>query len=252
MRRGLRLVIVTAATLAAGLGADLLRAKAAELELFRVQRVTLEGGRYLTESEAVTAAAVPADASVWDDPEPWEARLELHPLVKDARVRRRPPSGLVLQVEEREPVALIPTPTLEPVDADGRLLPIDPAVHRLDLPVVRPPRPRAGEEGPGAPRGWAPARVRPLTGEIARLASQDPAFVQEVSVLSGDRSGDLEAVWGDAGVRVVFRAPLTPLRIREAKAALADAGRRFPDRAPRAVDLRFADQVVVRFGGSGR
>ena len=28
------------------------------------------------------------DASLWDDASEWEARLERHPLVRDARIRR--------------------------------------------------------------------------------------------------------------------------------------------------------------------
>ncbi|MBW3535289.1 MAG: FtsQ-type POTRA domain-containing protein [Gemmatimonadetes bacterium] len=251
MRRGLRLVVVTALTLAAGAGAVRLQPMLVELELFQVRDVRLEGGHHLAAQEAVAAAAVPADASVWDDAEPWEAALERHPLVKDARVRRRLPSTLVLEVEERVPVALLPTPTLEPVDAEGRLLPIDPALHRLDLPVVRLAG-HAGRGGRRPPAGWAPHRIRHLTAELERLSIQDPAFVQELAVLSARADGEVEAMWGEGGVRLVFRAPLTPRRLQEARAALADAGRRFPERTARDVDLRFADQVVVRFDGAGR
>lgn len=245
MRRGLRFVVVTALTLSAGAGAVHLRTVVADLELFQVRRVTLEGARYLSREEALAAAAVPSGASVWDDTAPWEARLERHPLVREARVRRRLPSTLVLEVEERVPVALLPTPTLEPVDREGRVLPIDPALHPLDLPVVRPSRPPQGVDSSDAAPAWA--RVRPLTRELARLAAQDPAFVQEVAVLSADPRGDLRASWGDGGVRLLFRAPLTTDRLSEARAALADAARRFPERTARAVDVRFADQVVVSF-----
>ncbi len=145
-------------------------------------------------------------------------------------------------------MALLPTPTLEPVDADGRILPIDPARSRLDLPVVEPPPAVRGREGKGEGHGWAPARVRPLTAELARLSAQDPAFVREVEVLSAEGRGDMEALWGASEVRLRFHAPLSPLRIREARAALEDAAAREPGRTVATVDLRFADQVVVRYG----
>src|SRR5690606_42000544 len=58
------------------------------------------------------------------------------PLVAAVRVERDLPSTVVLHVTEAEPVAFVRTPELRPVDASGRLLPIDPAERSLDLPVL--------------------------------------------------------------------------------------------------------------------
>ena len=108
----------------------------AEVEWFRVRAVRVDGVQHLSAEEVERIAAVPADANLWDDPEPVAARVRAHPLVKDVVVARRLPGTLWFRVVEREPVALLPTPTLEPVDVEGRRLPLDPARLHLDLPVL--------------------------------------------------------------------------------------------------------------------
>ena len=90
--------------------------------------------------------AIPPHASVWDDTSEWEKRLETHPLVMNAKIHRRFPGTLLLEIEECEPVALFPSPTLVPVDGTGRILPIDPTLHRLDLPLIS----AGGGDGPNS------------------------------------------------------------------------------------------------------
>src|SRR5688572_25085867 len=138
-RRGFPLIRSALVCALVGLGAPhALRAVAAS-ELFRVREVQLSGGRYLTLAEAAEWTAVSPDAHLWDDAAGWVARLAEHPLVRVAEVRRRLPGTLVLVVEEREPVALAVAGTLEPVDAEGRLLPLDPSALSLDLPLIKAP-----------------------------------------------------------------------------------------------------------------
>jgi hypothetical protein len=244
---------VVAALLASQAGR--VRAALAEVELFRVKDVEVEGARYVSAAEVTGALRLSPTASVWDDRAPLEARVSGHPLVSSARIGRRLPSTLVVRIDEREPVALLATPTLEPVDARGRTLPLDPARHRLDLPLLVVPDRALGEEGAhesgaGEP-GRVPRPVRVLAGEIARLGEAEPSFMGMVSELTWIRYDEAAARWGDPGVVIRFRPPLSPRRVREAMSVLADATARRPERAVELVDLRWADQVVVRYGGRG-
>ena len=204
---------------------------------FRVRELRVEGVRYLTTEEVQRAAAVPMHANLWDDVAPVVTRLRAQPLVRDVRVSRRLPGTLWVRIVEREPIGLLPTPTLEPVDRDGRRLPLDPARHRLDLPVIRPAR--------SAPGALAPAAIAAAAREAARLAELDPAFWERVSVVTADGSQDMALEWGDPAVRLRFRIPLAQVRVREALAVLADASDRAGGQLPATLDLRFADQVVV-------
>lgn len=217
----------------------------ARLELFQVRQVRLEGTRFLSREEAVRALALPAEASVWDDVGDWEDRLAAHPLVKEVRIRRRLPSTLVLDVEETEPVALVATPVLEPVDHRGRLLPVDPAVNRLDLPLLTPMSPE--REG-----GLTPLERELLARETALLGRHEPTFLARVSNLSLNHRGDIRAqLWdGDegpaGGVTFLLRPGLYGPRIQEGMRVLGDARARFRDRRVTGLDLRYDDQVVVR------
>jgi len=184
---------------------------------------------------------VPKAANLWDDTGPVEERLRAHPLIRAVAVTRRLPGTLVFEVEERVPVGLVPTPTLQPVDRDGHRLPLDPAHHPLDLPVIRP-----GRAVQGTP---APAAIAAGAQEAARPAEVDPTFWAGVSVVTENGSHDVVLEWGDPIVRLRYHVPLAQGRVREALAVLADAVDRTGGRLPTTIDLRFADQIVVRWGG---
>lgn len=238
MSRLLRFAVALVLTMAAA--GFLARAPEAlaRLELFRVERVELEGARYLSLADAVARLGLEDGASVWDDPGAWEMALVSHPLVSSARVRRRLPGTLVLHVRERTPVAFVPMPTLEPVDRSGMPLPVDPAIHSLDLPLLDP--------GDGSLDGAAAAgRVRRLAGEAARLAEVAPGFLARVSEMELDGRGDVTARASDLPVTFRFRPGAGARRFRQALRVVEDAMSR-RGLAALEVDIRYADQMVVR------
>jgi cell division septal protein FtsQ len=150
------------------------------------------------------------------------------------------PGTLVVSVVERRPVALVPTPTLEPVDAAGTLLPIDPAEHRLDLPVL-------DELLPPAPQSrLLPQRGRSLAAEVGRLVDVDAGFMQGVSEVSWRDDHTLVVRWGEPQVDFLLPPGAPSRRLREGLAVLGDALARDSNHAPKVIDLRYADQVVVR------
>lgn len=240
------LAFVFVLALAVALGGALARVPEAlaEVEAFRVREIRLRGARFLTPKKARSALALPTGASVWDDTKVLEARLREHPLVKDVTIYRRFPGTLLLRVQEREPVALVSTPTLEPVDETGRLLPIDPAFHKLDLPIVT----LAGGEGAGS---LSPGGLRLLAGEISRLAREYPELHAKVSDVILHPPGDVRARISDPPITLRFRPGVSNGRIQTAFRALEDARAHFDEGGVREVDLRFRDQVVVRFAEAG-
>ncbi len=239
MKRWLTFVFVLAVAVALGGVFSRVPEALAEVEAFKVQEVRLRGARFLTHDEALVTLDLPPGASVWDDTKELEARLEGHPLVKDVTVHRRFPHSLLFRVVEREPVALFPNPTLEPVDEDGRILPIDPSVHKLDLPIMA----AAGREGPGS---LSPAGLRLLAGEISRLAQGDPEFHSKISDLALYPQGDMRARISDPHVTMHFRPGLPSRRIQEGLRVLMNARAQFENGEVTGLDLRFENQVVVR------
>jgi cell division protein FtsQ len=247
MSSRLRVLLTVAAVVAFGWVAGRIPDALARMELFEIRTVRVEGARWLTDEEAARTLALPPGTNLWEDPAPWVDRIRQHPLVAEARARRRIPGTLVLKVVERQPVALLPAPALEPVDPEGHRLPIDPVLHRLDLPLLQP-----HVEGARDDRVLTPARLRVLASELSRLAEAEPDFLASVSEVAMDEAGDVMArLASPTGVTVRFRVPLASRRLQEGWVVLDDALRRRPGVAVRALDLRFADQVVVHFEARG-
>ncbi|NNF14054.1 MAG: FtsQ-type POTRA domain-containing protein [Gemmatimonadetes bacterium] len=212
----------------------------ATMETFKVTEVEVLGTRFVSEDTVVAALALGGLASVWGDTEVWRERLERHPLVLSAEVRRRLPNGLRVTVEERTPVALAATPTLEPLDAAGHRLPIDPTRFGLDLPII------AASRMPPEGASVFPEEVRVLAAEIEHLRRADEELVRRISTLTLQDDGSLSLRLISPDVSLLVRPGTSLGRLREAEAALTDAIRRTPGDIPDVVDLRFADQVVVR------
>jgi len=210
------------------------------METFRITEVRVRGTRFLTEKAVVEQLALPSGTSVWTDVSVLEDRVQRHALVRRARVSRRVPHGLLVTVEERQPIALAPTPILEPVDAEGHRLPLDPATHRLDLPII------ASSKTPPAGARVFPEDVRALAAVLAQLMNADVRFLQMVSAIRRDDSGAIVASWTEPSVEFLLAPDASPARLREGLGALEDAISRTPGAPPDEIDLRFADQVVVR------
>jgi hypothetical protein len=240
MRRDVRILLSTAALGVVAIWGESVTEWVRGLETFLVTDVEVRGLRYVTEEDVVELLGVGLRTSVWGDTEAWAERVAAHPLVRTARVTRRLPEGLLVEVIERTPIALAPTPTLEPIDAEGYRLPLDPAHYRLDLPVV--------STGRMPPRGarLVPDEVRDLAGEVHHLMTSDTAFLQRVSSVGWAERGSLVVSWTDPPVDFLLQPATPPARLREGLGALADAAAKTPERLPTTIDLRFADQVVVR------
>ena len=246
MRRDARIILGT--LLLAGLwtGGGRVAEAVTALDTFRVTDVRISGLETLDRGQVLRLLDVTHETTVWGDLAAWEDRLEEHPLLASARVRRQMPGTLVVDVVERHPVALAPTPTLEPVDREGTLLPLDPAERRMDLPIL-------GLEEPPAPGSrLLPTRERLLAAEVARLMESDTSFLQMVSEFAwGEGRNTVVARWSVPPVDFILNPGAPASRLREGLAALADAMARDPEQVPAVIDLRYADQVVVRRSNQG-
>lgn len=207
---------------------------------FRVEHVEVAGTVYVAPDEVVRLANVSLEASVWDNPSVWEARVTAHPLILGARVRREGMRTIQIRVVEDRPVALVATPTLVPTNADGRILPLDPAEAGLDLPIL------AGRAEVHAGT-LTSAPHRELAALLGRLGRYDPGFVRQVSEVSHQPGGAFEVrmLPEAAAERILLpgNRPLTGLR--RVELALDDAD----ERRVKVADARFEGQVVLRLEG---
>lgn len=211
------------------------------LPAFRVDRVEVVGTRYLAPDEVAARADVPPGASVWDEPDLWRQRVEEHPLVERARVRRSGFHSLEISVEEAEPVALAAAPGgLRPMAGDGRLLPLDPARHALDLPILLLD---AAKEEAGRLQGPS---ARTLVRVLSRLREEEPGFVGEISSLRVLEGGDVAVrmVESTHAGTVLLPADEPARALRRVELALGE------QEGPVATaDARFRGRVVLERAG---
>lgn len=196
--------------------------------LTRVTEVEVEGLERLSKEEAIRWLDLPADASLLDAPGDWVANLEAHPLVRGAVAGKTPPGRLRLTVEERRPVAFVPSPVLEPIDVDGVVLPMEVANRFPDLPLVH----------------FEGAADTAILLELDRLARVAPAFHAIISEIGAKAGGGLAARLTKPSVTFLFPYGVEPSRIDQGRRALAHsvgAGR-----TPAVVDLRFRGLLLVR------
>lgn len=212
----------------------------AEMQTFRIAEVDVTGTQVMEEDSVVAQMRLGQFASVWGDRDAWADRLVRHPMIRTARVERRLPNRLRVEIEERRPVALAGTPTLEAVDAEGVRLPIDPTRYPLDLPIISATR------FPPSDAAVFPAEVRGLAAEVKYLWEADLELYQRISTIAQAADGSFMVRLMSPDVEILLPPRAPEGRLREAVDALNHAIGAAPGNLPTAVDLRYADQVVVR------
>ena len=197
-----------------------------QLSFFRVRRVEVVGVRFVDAREILDRLRIDTLASVWDDPEPLEARVAQHPMVQSVKIDRNLPGTLVVRLVEHAPVALVPsTNGFRAFDARGIALPIDLTKADVNAPVLAQPD-KAMLQLLGAARTEAPS----IYARLSEIRRELP-------------SGELLFVLDSTPVRA--RPDITLQRLSDVELVEQDLVRR----KLRAVelDLRYRDQVIARF-----
>lgn len=198
--------------------------------LFKISDVSVTGVTHLTANEMATLAAVPVDSTLLDvDASGIEKRLLENPWVKDASVRRKPPSTLELAIVERDVAAVVEVSTQNAQSRERWLIASD-GIWIMSVP----------EQGSDASAGVSsqvyadadaalkitgvPYGVRPEAGAVCT----DDSVLNALSVVDGmttslkdrvravDASGaDNTVLTLDDGVQIAFGSSGTTEEIRE-------------------------------------
>ena len=163
---------------------------------FALDHLRIRGYQRLDPATVRDWAGIPAGTSIWQvDPGAVARRLEAHPRVAGAVVRREWPRGLLIELQERPTAALLVEPAAArwaELDAQGRIL------------AVGQGAPAAGLEGVPEIRWAASVRDRKVLDELATAGLGDAA-----GPAAGAGAGDRGAGTG-AGERAGEAAPGAP------------------------------------------
>lgn len=219
-----------------------------QLVFFRIREVEVKGTRYLEPRAVVARMRVDTLRSIWEETDIFRSRIESHPQVTSAEIKRRLPSTLIVVIRENLPVALIPAAAgFQAYDSSGRLLPMDPQVSAPDLPVVlrRDPAILALL---GRIRAFNPVifqRIsevsRPLPGELLFLLASGNG---KTSSAASDTSALDSVVSQNSVLRVRVPLGVTVARLADIFPVENDLNRRQVKVAE--LDLRYRDQVIAR------
>ena len=214
----------------------------AESEWFKLQGVDVGGLDRLSVHEVHAWLGVAAGERLLDlEPDGLATGLEAHPRIATARVKRGLDRRLHVEVEERQPIALVLAGVLVEVDRHGIVLPPLEGVALPDLPVLS-----GLTDLPLVPgERLAGSSLERAVSVIEQLAERQPALLDRLAEI--DLSEDPVLLLRLTDVDSVLRThaeSLTPEQLDGLQNVLADLERR--GRHQVEIDLRFEGQLVVR------
>lgn len=213
-----------------------------------VAGVRTEGNRILTSSELQRLANVPRSARLFDlDLTTIQQRIEKNPFVREAAVLRDLPDRIAIRIVEREPIAALSSARLLYLDAEGMVLPSVQSDHVFDLPVIT-----------GALQEEDCIPGRKVTGQSVQDALQllrvaielDENLYRRISEVNIRDSGDLVAYTVDFGVPVVFGRGDLAMKLVTLESFWNSVVNSRGAHELASIDVRFAQQVVVRWAVS--
>jgi cell division protein FtsQ len=206
----------------------------------RLEKVNVEGNRFLSEEEVVKAAALPAGENMFRlDLEKAGENIKALSWVERVFIERRLPRSVLVSIKERQPVALLDNGLLFGLDVQGRVLPASNELMREDLPLV------SGVSFPVESVGTtlAAQAVRPALDFLDFLKKQDAAMAQDVSEINLSEADSLKVTFID-GVQVLFTPPVSETELKRMALVLADLNQK--GKRAGTVDFRYRDIALVK------
>jgi cell division protein FtsQ len=211
---------------------------------FRLRTIDLPDCRHLTKTALLNYLHFRTGQNVFTiDLHGAAKRIYDHPWVKTASVRRELPDTVVVELTEREPVALLRMETLYLVDEDGVPFKKAEAGDPGDLPLLSGFDPTAFQRG-----GLAARRMAKLIAEAAhlirtgqRIGHLDP---QDISEVRYEASGGYTFVTADHGAQIRLGFGDYDKKLQRFAAVSQRIGGRMAQ--VRLVDVSIPGRVVVR------
>lgn len=241
----LSLVVVVAVIASLAVLADGWRKHASKLS------ISVTGTSLLSASEILRLAAIPDTAVLADiDLMAIRQRIEKNPVVREALLRRNPPATLEIEIRERLPIALLVNVRAKDwlIDEDGYILPGAPdgSVHAVPIMTLDQ---TLADAAPGTQ--VRNPRVRQALRLLRLARAADSVFLNLFSEISVTGGNDIVLYTLEAGVPVIFGAATDiEQKIMAFRAYWENVAATHDVSGLEYIDLRFSDQVVVRWMNS--
>ncbi len=211
----------------------------------RVASVVVEGNHIVSSRELVALADVPRQALLFDvDLYAIEQRVLKQPYVKAVAVHRDLPDRIRITIEEREPVAVVAQGVLYYIDAEGYVLPPTRAEAVFDLPVLSVSLPQK-DCVPG--RQTTNPNVRDALAILSVARAVDEQVYRNISEIDCDGTSGFFFYTAEFGIPVLLGRERIGVKLVMFNEFWKKIVARRGANALESIDLRFEDQVVVRW-----
>ncbi len=157
-------------------------------DLFRVDRISVQGGQHLGERQVVALSDIQFGVNTFNlDLALIGEQLEANPWIRQARVSRIFPRQVAIELEERQPVAIINLGLLYYLDDQGEVFKVLDANDELDYPMI------TGFEYERA-QGHDPEyadRLKQIVALIDNLGQRDRLGLKQISEIHHEENGNL-------------------------------------------------------------
>ena len=168
-------------------------------DLFRVEQVTVQGNSRLKENQVVALSDIQIGINTFNlDLGLIGRKIEENPWVESAHVQRIFPRQLLINIEERQPVAIINLGYLYYLDSRGEIFKVLGAADNLDYPIVTGfDYTKAQEHNPEYAH-----QLRQIVGLLADLSQRKLFSLDQVSEIHFATRGGLSLFTLKGGVKV--------------------------------------------------
>ncbi len=209
----------------------------------KLEKVSVEGNRYLSEDEIVKTVALPLGESMFKlDLNEASQKVQKMDWVERVFVERRLPRTILISVRERKPIALLDNGSLYGVDREGRVLSPEPALLQEDLPLISGIPLKVDAVGTTS----MAESLEPALSFFSFLQKKDPVMAQDVSEVNLSEPDSIKVTFID-GIQAIFNPPIDESVLRRMALVLSDLNEK--GKRAGAMDFRYRDMVLVKTRG---
>ncbi len=211
----------------------------------RVKTITVEGDQNVPANQIIQLSGVRAGTPMFDlDLTEIQRNVSSHYFIRGVVVERNLPGTVRITVTERTPLAIVPTEPMQYVDEEGVVLPPTNARIVYDLPVISGFASAATlEAGERASGNDIDEAVRLLW--TIRQGNRD--LFHRISEVRLRGEGDIVLYSSEWGVPIIFGHGRVADKVAQLEAFWNDEVALIGARHLEYVDVRYADQVIVRW-----
>jgi len=211
-----------------------------------VHRVLVQGNTVVQANEILQLAHIGDGARMYDlDLMKIQKDVNSHYFIKEVVVERDLPSTIRITITERTPIAMINTGELRYLDPEGVVLPHSVSGELFDLPLI------SGIPSDVAPKVGA-TLTHPDVREAltilanARLVNKD--MFHQISEVRLRNGGDIVLYAADGGIPILFGRGHIASKLVRLETFWSEIVQERGQHSLQYIDIRFDDQVVVRWG----